>query len=242
VRRGVIPTALLPMLILAAPAAARAAAPTAPAGDVALNAYAAQVGASVRWNPQTEQGFVVWSGHAWQAYPVATANLPGETRANAVVISGTLYLPQAVLQAAMPPAPPPAAPTPETAMAASPGIAPAAFAQLAAVLQGAMGDPYLWGGTTPQGFDCSGLVQWAFAQIGVDLPRTSFAQFASGVSVPQPAPGDLVFFQTYAPGASHVGVYMGNDQFIDVGMTVVQVEDFSAPYWTSRYLGARQVL
>ena len=219
-----------------------------PAADAALSTYATQVDASVRWNPDTEQLFVVWSRHAWQVYPVATANLPGETLTNTVVtgsINGAdgpnLYLPATLLEADTPPAPPPparsAAPAPATA------TPPAAqVARLIAIVRGTLGDPYLWGGTSPLGFDCSGLMQWAFAQVGLHLPRTSFEQWETGTPVPAPAPGDLVFFQTYAPGASHVGLAVGHGQFIDVGETVVRVDQLSAPYWAARYLGARDVL
>ena len=238
-RPGSVGAILLPMVILAAPALASAAAPAVPAGDVALDAYVQTVGGSLRFNPATDQAFVVWSQHAWQAYPIATANLPGETVGNAVMTGGKLYLPETVLEAAMPPAPAPQAPS---APAAAGGAASAAFTRLAAVLQGVMGAPYLWGGVSPQGFDCSGLVQWVYARIGVLLPRTSFEQFAAGQPVTAPAPGDLVFFQTYAPGASHVGIYMGSNTFVDVGSTVVKDETITDPYWTSRYLGARRVL
>ncbi len=247
-RRGSV-RPLLPLLgaavaalpaVGAFPAAARAASASPPAGYVALDSYASGVGASVRYNPDTQQSFVVWSGHVWVAYPIATANLPGETSADAVLVGGRLFLPETLLQTDMPPAPaPPAAAGAPVAPQAGPS---AAVARLIAILRGALGDPYVWGGTTPSGFDCSGLIQWAFAQVGVELPRTSFAQFDTGTPAAQPAPGDLVFFQTYAPGASHVGMAIGAGQFIDVGQTVVQIDDLAAPYWAQRYLGARSVL
>jgi cell wall-associated NlpC family hydrolase len=237
------PLAAAAALAIAAPAFA-ATAQAVPGGDAALDAYAAQVGASVRWNPDTAQLFVVWSRHAWLVYPLATANLPGETAANTKVgappAAGqgpALYLPLAVLQADMPPAP-----QPQAATATPTPARDAVVARLTAILRGALGDPYVWGGTSPSGFDCSGLMQWAFAQVGVSLPRTSFEQFEAGTPAATPAPGDLVFFQTYAPGASHVGMYVGDGEFIDVGLQAVQAEDLSAPYWSSRYLGARDVL
>ena len=236
----------LAVALLALPLPALAASGI-PAGDAALSAYATQVGASVRWNPDTNQLFVVWSGHAWQAYPVDTANLPGETPGNAVVTGSAsgaqgpdVYLPTAVLKAAMPPAPPP--PTAAAPPAASPAPADALVSRLITILRGTLGDPYVWGGTSPLGFDCSGLMQWAFAQVGVPLPRTTFEQWTVGTAVADPAPGDLVFFQTYAPGASHVGMALGNGQFIDAGDTVVRIDTLSAPYWAARYLGARDVL
>ena len=76
------------------------------------------------------------------------------------------------------------------------------------------GLPYVWGATGPNSFDCSGLVQWAFKQLGVNLPRTSAAQshFGTPVSRSQLRPGDLVFF--YHP-VSHVGIYIGNNKIFN---------------------------
>ncbi|MEV7086629.1 C40 family peptidase [Streptomyces sp. NPDC093085] len=79
--------------------------------------------------------------------------------------------------------------------------------------QGAVGRPYIWGANGPSGFDCSGLTQWAYAQAGVGLPRTSQAQRQAGTRVPlsQARPGDLV---AYRDDASHIGMYVGNGQVI----------------------------
>jgi peptidoglycan endopeptidase LytE len=113
-----------------------------------------------------------------------------------------------------------------------------------------VGAPYAWGGSTPSGFDCSGLVQWVFAQYGVDLPRTSWAQFDVGtpVSWNDLQPGDLVFFSTYAPGASHVGIYVGTDgpyarAFVaaDNPATGVMLNNLDGAYWRARFVGARRV-
>ncbi|MEU1366202.1 NlpC/P60 family protein [Streptomyces sp. NPDC005803] len=91
------------------------------------------------------------------------------------------------------------------------GSARAAAAVLA--VQRALGRPYVWGANGPSGFDCSGLMQWAYAQAGVSLPRTSQAQRYAGRTVPlsEARPGDLV---TYRADASHVGMYVGNGQVI----------------------------
>ncbi|MER6603432.1 hypothetical protein C6W96_08125 [Streptomyces sp. CS149] len=95
------------------------------------------------------------------------------------------------------------------------GVAPGsarAMSAVAAVHQ-ALGKPYVWGANGPSGFDCSGLMQWAYAQAGVSLPRTSQAQRYAGSMVPlsQAQPGDLV---VYRADASHVGMYVGNGQVI----------------------------
>ena len=106
------------------------------------------------------------------------------------------------------------------------------------------GVPYVWGGETPAGFDCSGFVQYVFRQIGVNLPRTADVQYELGRKVLQSElqPGDLVFFETYEPGASHDGIYVGDGKFIaansGTGVAVVSLGD---PYWSSRYLGARRL-
>lgn len=93
----------------------------------------------------------------------------------------------------------------------APASARAATAARAA--RGAVGLPYVWGANGPSGFDCSGLTQWAYAQAGVSLPRTSQAQRYAGVQVPlsEARPGDLV---TYRDDASHIGMYMGNGQVV----------------------------
>ncbi|MFJ7072706.1 NlpC/P60 family protein [Streptomyces sp. NPDC098781] len=95
------------------------------------------------------------------------------------------------------------------------GAVPASGRAAAAVAaaQAALGRPYVWGANGPSGFDCSGLIQWSYAQAGVSLPRTSQGQRHAGRQVPlsQAQPGDIV---TYRSDASHVGMYMGNGQVI----------------------------
>ena len=107
------------------------------------------------------------------------------------------------------------------------------------------GAPYRNGGDSPKGFDCSGLVEYVFAQHGVSMPREVRLQYQVGNRVDTAAlqPGDLVFFSTNAPGASHVGIVVGADQFVhapnDGG--VVRVDRLSTPYWSLRFIGAKRV-
>ena len=106
------------------------------------------------------------------------------------------------------------------------------------------GVPYVFGGTSRTGFDCSGYSQYVFKGSGISLPRTASAQFKVGASVSrdQLKLGDLVFFTTYASGASHVGIYIGDDHFISASNSGVSISDLGSGYYASRYLGARRVL
>lgn len=104
-----------------------------------------------------------------------------------------------------------------------------------------IGTPYLWGGNTPAGFDCSGYTSYVFAKVGITIPRTAATQWSGLKLISSPNPGDLVFFETYAPGPTHVGIYLGNNQFIQAGSKGVSIADMTNPYWKPRYLGARTV-
>jgi cell wall-associated NlpC family hydrolase len=107
------------------------------------------------------------------------------------------------------------------------------------------GVPYRNGGSDPQGFDCSGFVQYVYNQHGMKIPRDVRQQFGVGEEVDANAlePGDLVFFTTVAPGASHVGIVVGGDQFVHAPSSagVVRVESLSAQYWASRFVGAKRL-
>lgn len=108
-----------------------------------------------------------------------------------------------------------------------------------------LGTPYLMGGTTRRAIDCSAFTQNVYAAHGVKLPRTADVQYNVGKKVPrgQEQPGDLVFFETYLPGPSHVGIYLGNGKFIHAsssrGVTITPLNSY---YFGPRYLGAKRVL
>jgi cell wall-associated NlpC family hydrolase len=117
-----------------------------------------------------------------------------------------------------------------------------AIAGTALALRGA---PYRNGGSDPSGFDCSGFIYYVFAQHGIRVPRTVSQQFTSGLDITTSdlRAGDLVFFSTEAPGASHVGMVIGGDEFVHAPSARgdVRVERISARYWASRYVGARRM-
>ncbi len=100
-----------------------------------------------------------------------------------------------------------------------------------------VGVPYVWGASSPSGFDCSGLVKYAYGKIGIYLPHSSAMQYSYGVYVPrdQLKPGDLVFF--YSP-IHHVGIYIGNGNMVNATGDHVQV----GTVWKSSYHGARRIL
>jgi peptidoglycan DL-endopeptidase CwlO len=126
--------------------------------------------------------------------------------------------------------------TPEGSTIAPPNV----HGGVVGVAMGYLGVPYVWGGSSPRGFDCSGLVMYAFAAVGISLPHSSYAQFNMGipVSIGQLQPGDLVFFS----GASHVGIYIGGGQFIHAPHTgdVVKISSLSG-YYSSAWAGGRRI-
>ena len=109
-----------------------------------------------------------------------------------------------------------------------------------------LGVPYVWGGTTPDGFDSSGFTGYVFNEIGVKLPRTTKEMYKEGVAVAREdlRVGDIMFFETISKGASHTGIYIGNEQFIhndsDRGVIISSIND--PYYWLPKYYDARRVV
>jgi cell wall-associated NlpC family hydrolase len=129
-----------------------------------------------------------------------------------------------------------AAATPEGSTVAPPNV----HGGVVGIAMRYLGVPYVWGGASPSGFDCSGFVMYVFAQIGVSLPHSSYAMMGMGtpVSIGQLQPGDLVFFS----GGSHMGIYIGGGQFIHSPHTgdVVKISSMSG-YYSSAFSGGRRI-
>lgn len=109
-----------------------------------------------------------------------------------------------------------------------------------------MGVPYVWGGNTPNGWDCSGYTQYVMRESGITIPRTAAEQYNTGSAVNKSdlKIGDLVFFTTYKPGASHVGFYMGDGKFIHASSAAqkVTINSLSEDYYSEHYIGARRYI
>lgn len=110
-----------------------------------------------------------------------------------------------------------------------------------------LGVPYVWGGETPKGFDCSGFVQYVYAKHGVNLPRTADIQATVGQKIERKEdlmPGDLVFFASDYKNISHVGIYVGDNKMIHAssGYHKIAFDDLTREYRVDHYMGARRIL
>ncbi len=129
-----------------------------------------------------------------------------------------------------------------TSEAEASGATPDQIAEYALKFKGV---PYLWGGTTPSGFDCSGYIRYVYGHFGISLPRTSAEQYGVGTAVSKSnlQKGDLVFFaNTYKPGISHTGIYIGNGNVISAESQGISISNINTnPYWAPKYAGAKRL-
>ena len=137
------------------------------------------------------------------------------------------------------------APAPSSSSGGSSGSSappPATHSSVVSIALQYLGVPYVWGGASPSGFDCSGLTMYAYAKVGVYLPHNAAMQYGMGTAVSrsQLAPGDLVFFN----GLSHVGMYIGGGRFVHAPHTgdVVKISSLSDSWYAATYYGARRIL
>ncbi len=118
-------------------------------------------------------------------------------------------------------------------------------AQIVSTAKGLMGVAYVFGGTSPTGFDCSGLLQYVFKMNGLAIPRLADEQYQLGRKAQkhQLSAGDLVFFTTYTSGVSHCGIYVGDGKFLHAsssrGVTINSLDD---EYWRARFVGAKKLV
>jgi peptidoglycan DL-endopeptidase LytE len=102
-----------------------------------------------------------------------------------------------------------------------------------------LGTPYVWGGSSPSGFDCSGFIYYTLKSQGLVKSRTNTAGYWSqSAKISNPQVGDLIFFQnTYTYGPSHMGIYLGNGDFIHAGMDGISIDNVNSSYWKKHFLG-----
>jgi len=117
--------------------------------------------------------------------------------------------------------------------------------QGAAIAQSMAGSPYRYGGASPRGFDCSGLVYYAYRKAGISVPRTTQAQYrrSQRIALADIHRGDLLFFKLAARGVSHVGIYTGDGTFIHAPSSGKRVSyaQLENPYWKQRLLTAGRI-
>ncbi|MBW3114367.1 LysM peptidoglycan-binding domain-containing protein [Bacillus sp. MCCB 382] len=125
----------------------------------------------------------------------------------------------------------------------SPGSLPQSSTDVITQAKLLLGTPYVWGGTTPAGFDCSGFIYYVHKQAGQTMKRySSEGYYSRSYYVDSPKPGDLVFFEnTYKKGISHLGIYLGENQFIHAGDNGVEITSLSDSYWSSKFDGFKRL-
>ena len=132
--------------------------------------------------------------------------------------------------------------TPTTSSTRSASKSNATGDKLVSLAQGVLGSPYKYGGSSPRGFDCSGLVYYTHNKLGIAVPRTTGqqARHAGTLQLSEVEPGDILFFKIYGNRISHVGIYAGNNQFIHAPKSgkFVSYASINDPFWRQRFVKA----
>lgn len=202
--------------------------------QISTGTYAKVVHKDLKWVPQDVLAKPVATEPQKEAIIVAVASATSQSKSSA-------QKPEAEKKKAVPQRPVQVAQVPS--QQASRGSSSSDGVDLVSQALSLQGVPYVFGGSSRNGFDCSGFTQYVFNGSGISLPRTSYSQFGVGSSVSknQLQPGDLVFFTTYSKGASHVGIYVGGGNFVHASDNGVRTTSLSESYYANRYLGARRV-
>ena len=179
-------------------------------------------------------------------YALAGKRVVIEVRTRAGVMKLSRRVPVPSVAPAVPSAPssPPIVPAPQPPAGGAPAVPKAE--QALAIAQRYLGTAYVWGGSTPAtGFDSAGLTQYAYAQVGVALPRTTEGQFASGAPVSRESLhlGDLVFFRDTSGSVFHVGLFAGDTRFLHAAHAgdVIKYSSLDEPYYAHQFAGARHI-
>jgi cell wall-associated NlpC family hydrolase len=159
-------------------------------------------------------------------------------------LAGVVGLPPSLVPSTAP-APPPVRGGPKLRVRYTKGASPNPRAKnLISLAKEYLGVKYQWGGETPQGWDCSGFVQWLYGQQGVQVPRTSQEQWRAGTPIDrsQLQPGDVVFFHLEPTGPTHEGLYLGGGKFAHAPHTgdVTKISSLNSRYYRQAFAGARR--
>lgn len=207
------------------------------------------VAASANTTHRISKGDTLWDiAKKYKTTPIAIAQANGISENATLALGKVLKIPSKSTPSKATSTKKPVAPAKAPAQISAKAEAGAASATEKGLIEYALscrGVRYSRGGVSRSGFDCSGFTRYVFAKYGISLPHSSAAQARLGkpVAKGELQPGDLVFFETYRRGVSHVGIYTGNNQFVHAATrgSGVRIDSLGSSYYAPRYRGARRV-